>query len=686
MTNPLLESTLTDVLPMFDQIKAEHFLPAITAVIKNCENGLEALIAKNNAVSWDTLFYPLESLYDPINRCWAIISHLNGVTNTDAIRDAHKACLPLITAFNTRVSQHPKLYAATQQLRNSHAYNQLDSAQRKIINNWLRDFKLAGVDLPAAKQQRYAEIKSSLAALTTRFSNNVLDATQAYTLHVEDSRQLAGIPDITLHAASARAAQKKLSGYLFTLDMPSYLPLMQYCDSAELRQQMYRAFVTRASDLNPKETEFDNSEPMQEIIRLRTELALLLGFSNYAELSLATKMANNQQQVINFLRDLASKSRNSAKQQYAELAEFAQQQLGINDLQAWDVPYASEKMRLAKYAISQEDLRPYFPADTVITGMFDIVNRLYGIKIIADEAATSWHEDVRFYTLYDANNNIQAQFYLDLFTREGKRGGAWMADCKNRRITAGGDRQIPVAFLVCNFSAPIDEDVSLLTHNEVVTLFHEFGHGLHHMLTQVNYAEVSGINGVAWDAVELPSQFLENWCWEAQGLALISGHYKSGEKLPEALLQKMLAAKNFQSAMQMVRQLEFALFDFIIHSNASVDSESKISKTLSEVRAEVAAYPVPEFNRFEHSFSHIFAGGYAAGYYSYKWAEVLSADAFSLFEERGVFDRKTGLEFYREILAKGGSDDAQTLFENFRGREASITALLRHSGIAINSA
>jgi len=678
MNNPLLESAYNNTLPIFDRIDATHFMPAIESAIHDCESSLEQLLENNNRPSWQNLYAPYEASQDIVSRCWAIISHLNAVTNTEAIREAHNACLPVITAFNTRVSQHAKLYQATLLLRESSEFNALDGPQQKIIDNLLRDFKLAGVDLPATKQKRYAAIKEQLAKLTTRFSNNVLDATQAFTLHVNDESELSGLPDMSLQAAQNLAKQNQLSGYLFTLDIPSYLPFMQYCENATLREKMYRAYVTRASELN--QSEFDNSQLMREILGLRAELAKLLGFANYAELSLATKMAESSQQVIGFLNDLATKSRDAAKLQYRQLCEFAEQAVGILQLQAWDVAYASEKMRLAKYALSQQDLRPYFPVDTVIAGMFDIVHRLYGIKIVRAPAPSSWHDDVRFYEVYDANDILQAQFYLDAFAREGKRGGAWMADCKNRRIIKNNEQQIPVAFLVCNFSPPLEQSPSLLTHNEVVTLFHEFGHGLHHMLTEVNYAEVSGINGVAWDAVELPSQFMENWCWEPEGLALISGHYQTAEKLPEALLQKMLAAKNFQSAMQMVRQLEFALFDFKLHSEFG--SEQHIADILQQVRSEVAAYPVPAFNRFEHSFSHIFAGGYAAGYYSYKWAEVLSADAFSLFEERGIFDRETGRQFYREILAKGGSDDAEALFENFRGRPATIDALLRHNGIA----
>ncbi|MBT8149045.1 MAG: oligopeptidase A [Gammaproteobacteria bacterium] len=682
MTNALLALASPNDLPRFDAVCADEFLPAVTKVIEQCDACIEHTLAAQQGVpDWQSLMAPIETSLDRLEQVWSVISHLNGVCNTPEVREAHAACLPPLTEFNTRMGQHRGLFMATRQLRDSDTFAGLSAAQQKIIANSLRDFRLAGVDLEAAAQQRFAEIKQRLAELTTQFSNHVLDATRAFSRAVDDQAELAGLPDSALQAAREMAREKTVDGYLFTLDIPSYLPLMQYCDNRALREEMYTVYVTRASEIGPNAGEFDNSDVMQEILALRRELAQLLGYDNYAELSLATKMASSADQVLDFLHDLADKAVVVARAEYAELQAFARNELGLDQLQAWDVPYAAEKLRVARYAVSQEELKPYFAADRVIAGMFDVVQRLYGLCIRAAEPPGSWHPQVRFYEVYDAQQQLQARFYLDLFARPGKRGGAWMADCKSRRRLSDSELQLPVAFLVCNFTPPSSDKPALLTHNEVTTLFHEFGHGLHHMLTQIDYAAVAGINGVPWDAVELPSQFMENWCWQEQALELFARHYESDEQLPVALLNKMLAAKNFHSAMQMVRQIEFALFDFLIHRDYGSSDWRGIDETLENVRSEVAAYPAPAFNRFAHSFSHIFAGGYAAGYYSYKWAEVLSADAFSLFEERGIFDRETGARFYREVLAQGGSQEPAQLFENFRGRPASSDALLRHSGI-----
>lgn len=688
MTNPLLTARPLNALPLFDTVKPEHFLPAVEEIIRQSEASIEATVTAVNdsasgvSVGWDTLMAPIEQALDRLEQVWAVISHLNGVSNTDEIRQAHSDCLPLLTQFNTYMGQHKGLFKATRNLRNSVIFPQLDTAQQKVINNSLRDFKLAGVDLNSVEQRRYAEIKNRLAKLTTTFSNNVLDATRAYTKQVDDAHQLQGLPESAMQAAQERARANDLQGYLFTLDIPDYLPLMQYCDNRQLREEMYAAYVTRASDLGPNAGEYDNSQPMEEILALRHELATLLGYNNYAELSITTKMAGSTEQVLDFLNNLANKSVTFARREYTELEAFARTELGLTQLQAWDVPYASEKLRVARYNVSQEELKPYFPIDSVISGMFEVVKRLYGLEIRTQVPSGSWHSDVRFYEVFDSNEQLQAKFYLDLYARAGKRGGAWMADCKSRRLSLGGELQLPVAFLVCNFTPPATDKPALLTHNEVTTLFHEFGHGLHHMLTKIDYAAVSGINGVAWDAVELPSQFMENWCWQEPALALITRHFSTGETLPKALLDKMLAAKNFQSAMQMVRQIEFSLFDFLIHQNFGHPDWQGITNTLSEVRKRVAAYAIPDINRFQHGFAHIFAGGYAAGYYSYKWAEVLSADAFSLFEERGIFDCETGHKFYTDILSLGGSCEPAELFEHFRGRPATNDALLRHSGIA----
>lgn len=679
--NPLLLPITRESLPQFDKLQAEHFLPAIEQVLQQSESAIFELVEKTKDPDWETLFHPLETIFDRIEQVWSVISQINGVANNDEVRNAYAACLPLLTAFNTKMGQYKPLFELTKAFKSSNAFNQFSETQKKVIENSLRDFTLAGVDLHDAEQERYAEIKSRMAKLTTQYSNNVLDATQAFSKHIESEQVLKGLPELSLNAARELAKSKNLEGFVFTLDIPSYLPVMQYCENADLREQMYTAFSTRASELGPNAGEFDNSANMEEILGLRLELATLLGFANYAELSIEKKMATTTEDVLNFLHDLAEKSTDIAKKEYAELQNYAKEELAIEKLQAWDIAFASEKLRQERYAISQEELRVYFPIDKVIAGMFEVVRRLYGLRIEAEIASSVWDKEVRFFSVYDANNEIKAQFYLDPFARDGKRGGAWMAGCKSRRVIKAGELQIPVAFLVCNFTPPSENKPSLLTHNEVTTLFHEFGHGLHHMLTAIDESDVSGINGVAWDAVELPSQFMENWCWEEEALALFSSHYETGESLPKELLEKMLAAKNFQSAMQMVRQIEFALFDFLMHKDFGTNKWDGIAATLSSVRQQVAAYEVPGFNRFQNSFSHIFAGGYAAGYYSYKWAEVLSSDAYSLFEENGIFDSVTGRKFYDEVLSQGGSKEPAILFKRFRGRDANTDALLRHSGI-----
>jgi len=537
------------------------------------------------------------------------------------------------------------------------------------------------VDLPEDKKARYKEIQQKLSSLSSKFSDNVLDATQAWKKHIIDAQQLQGLPESALGQAKQTATADNLPGWMLTLEFPCYFAVMTYADNRELRQEIHEAYITRASDQGPNADQWDNSQNMEEILALRHEKAQLLGFANFAELSLATKMAPDPQAVLQFLKELAAKSKPIAQREYQELQAFAQDKLGLSELQPWDVLYTSEKLRQDKYAISQEELKAYFPEPKVVSGLFEIVKRLYGLDIREVKDVETWHKDVRFYEIKDNQGRLRGQFFLDLFARPHKRGGAWMAECQCRRKTSAGI-QTPVAYLTCNFSAPVGNDPALFTHYEVTTLFHEFGHGLHHMLTQVDYLEVSGINGVAWDAVELPSQFMENWCWEKDALDLIAGHYQTGDALPETLRQRLLAAKNFQSAMQMVRQLEFALFDFRLHLEYNPQHGGRIQQTLDEVRRDVAVVKPAALNRFQHSFSHIFAGGYAAGYYSYKWAEVLSADAFSKFEETGIFNQDTGRAFLTNILEKGGSKEPLELFKAFRGREPKIDALLRHSGIA----
>ena len=681
-TNPLLKQLDAGLLPDFAALTAEDFLPALQHTIDAVEQTL-AEVLQANTPSWAQVFQPLEQTLDRVDQVWAVISHINGVANTEAVREAYGQCQPLITEFSTRLGQHRGLFEACEKLVKSDAFTQLSTAQQKSLQNRLRDFRLAGIDLPEAEQQRYAAIRQRLAELNNQFSNNVLDATEAYSHVVADKTALSGLPQAAMDAAQRAAEAKSQSGYLLTLDIPSYLPMMQYCDNRALRETLYKAYVTRASEQGPNAGEFDNSPLIDEILSLRAELAALLGFENYAELSLATKMAEHSHDVTGFLDDLAARTVSIARQEFTELEAFANRELGLANLQAWDVAYAAEKLREQAFAISQEQLRPYFPADRVIEGLFEVVRRLFKVSIKAAEPPSSWHQDVRFYSVQDEQGNTLAQFYFDLFAREGKRGGAWMADCKARLRFDDGDLQLPVAFLTCNFTPPAPDLPSLLTHNEVTTLFHEFGHGLHHMLTEIETASVAGISGVAWDAVELPSQFMENWCWEKEALQFISGHYQRGGALPDDMLEKMLAARNFHSAMQMVRQLEFGLFDMRIHRDAGSQQWQGAAQTLAAVREQVAAYPAPDYNRFQHSFAHIFAGGYAAGYYSYKWAEVLSADAYSLFEEQGIFDSATGQRFRSTVLARGGSEEPAALFRQFRGRDADIAALLRHSGIAL---
>ncbi|WP_227095552.1 oligopeptidase A [Aeromonas veronii] len=679
MNNPLLTM---DSLPPFSQIKPEQVQPAVIQAIADCKQKISDVLAQRDPHTWDSLIAPLEEVNDRLSRIWSPVSHLNAVLNSEALREAHDACLPLLSEFQTYVGQHEGLYQAYLALSQSDDFPLLSGAQRKEIQNTLRDFRLSGIGLPAEAQQRYGEIQARLSELASRFSNNVLDATQGWHKLVADEAELAGLPDSVRAAARQMAELKGKEGWLFTLDIPSYLPVMMYADNRELRAEMYEAFTTRASDQGPNAGKWDNSAIMSELLTLRRELAQLLGFANYAELSLATKMADKTEQVVSFLTDLAAKSLPQGKAELEEIRAFAAEQHGQSELAAWDLAYYAEKLKQHKFSISDEQLRPYFPASKVVKGLFEVVKRVFGMKVRERLGIDTWHPDVRFYDIFDADDELRGSFYLDLYAREHKQGGAWMDVCLGRRYRQDGSLQKPVAYLTCNFNGPVDGKPALFTHNEVVTLFHEFGHGIHHMLTRIDVAGVAGINGVAWDAVELPSQFLENWCWESEALAFISGHYETGEPLPADLLEKMLTARNFQAAMQMLRQLEFALFDFRLHQEFDPANPAQLPALLDEVRSQVAVMTPPAFNRFQHSFSHIFAGGYAAGYYSYKWAEVLSADAFSRFEEEGIFNQATGQSFLKNILEKGGSKEPMELFRAFRGREPKVDALLRHSGIA----
>ncbi len=676
MTQPAIEQV--DGLPVFSQISPEQIKPAIEQAIAHCKKTIEEVVASADD-SYTNVVLRVEEADDRLSKMWSPVSHMNSVVSSDALREAHDSCLPLLSEYGTWVGQHEGLYNAYTRLRNSDEFGELDEQRQKYIDNTIRDFTLSGVALPVEQKQRYAQISARLSELSSTFSNNVMDATMGWTRHVTDESELAGMPESALAAAAQAAQQKDLEGWLFTLDIPSYLPVMLYADNRALREQMYRAFATRASDQGPNAGKWDNTDIIQEILALRTESAKMLGFNNYAESSLATKMANSTDQVTGFLEDLAKRSLPQAQADLDEVKHYARQQHQVETLEAWDVPYYSEKLKQEKYTISDEMLRPYFPEEKVLHGLFETVQRLYGLKIVEQPGVDTWHDDVRYFTITDNADALRGSFYLDLYARANKRGGAWMDECRVRREQENGEIQLPVAYLTCNFNGPVGDTPALFTHDEVVTLFHEFGHGLHHMLTKMSVAGVSGVNGVPWDAVELPSQFLENWCWEEEALNYISGHYETGEPLPKELLDRMLSARDFQSAMQMVRQLEFSLFDFNLHQQEG--DQVDVQAELDKVRQQVAVIVPPEFNRFQNSFGHIFAGGYAAGYYSYKWAEVLSADAFSKFEEDGIFNRDTGKAFLHNILEMGGSREPMDLFVAFRGREPNVEALLRHSGI-----
>ena len=678
MTNPLLTPT---VLPAFSKIEPQYIESAIKQLIQENRETVERVVNQPH-FTWENFTLPLTEAGDRLSKVWSPISHLNSVKNSPELREAYQACLPLLAEYSTWVGQHQGLYEAYLQLKNSPEFAGYTQAQKKAIENSLRDFKLSGISLPAEKQKRYGEIAARLSELNSQFSNNVLDATMGWEKIVEDVSQLKGLPESALEAAKQSAESKGVSGYRFTLEYPSYIPVMTYCENRELREEMYRAFATRASDQGPNAGKWDNSAIMQEILSLRVELAKLLDFNTYTELSLATKMAENPQQVLAFLENLATRSKAQGERELQALKDFCKTHYNLTALELWDLSFYSEKQKQHLYAINDEELRPYFPEDRVLSGLFELIKRIFNIRAVERHGVETWHKDVRFFDLLDEKDEVRGSFYLDLYAREHKRGGAWMDDCIGRRKKIDGSLQKPVAYLTCNFNRPLGDQPALFTHDEVTTLFHEFGHGLHHMLTQIDVADVAGINGVPWDAVELPSQFMENWCWEEEALQFISGHYKTGEPLPKEKLSQLLKAKNFQAAMFVLRQLEFALFDFRLHHTFDPSKQNQVLAMLHEVKSQVAVIPGAEWGRMPHSFSHIFAGGYAAGYYSYLWAEVLSADAYSRFEEEGIFNAQTGQSFLDEILTKGGSEEPMTLFKNFRGREPQLDALLRHKGIA----
>lgn len=678
--NPLLQDF---DLPPYSQIKPEHVEPAVDQILADSRAAIAKLLEQQQAnPSWDGLVLALDELGARLGRAWSPVSHLNAVCNSPELRAAYEACLPKLSEYWTEMGQNKPLFDAYDALAKSPAAKGFDVAQKTILEHALRDFRLSGIDLPVEQQKRYGEIQMRLSELTSKFSNQLLDATQAWTKHITDEARLNGLTDSAKAQMKQAAEAKSLDGWLITLEFPSYYAVMTYADDRALREEVYAAYCTRASDQGPNAGQNDNGPLMSEILDLRQELARLLGFANYSELSLASKMAENTDQVLSFLRDLAVRSKPFAEQDLAELKAFAAEQ-GLDDLQSWDVGYYSERLRQQRYSISQEEVRAWFPVDKVLTGLFAIVQKLYGIEIRELKDFDTWHPDVRLFEIQENSQHV-GRFFFDLYARANKRGGAWMDGARDKRRDANGKLIAPVANLVCNFTPPVGGKPALLTHDEVTTLFHEFGHGLHHLLTRVEHAGASGINGVAWDAVELPSQFMENWCWEPEGLALISGHYETGEALPQAMLDKMLAAKNFQSGLMMVRQLEFSLFDFELHATHG-DGRS-VLEVIEAIRSEVSVLRPPAYNRFANGFAHIFAGGYAAGYYSYKWAEVLSADAFSKFEEDGVLNPETGRAFREAVLARGGSQAPMVLFVDFRGREPSIDALLRHLGLSQEAA
>jgi len=677
--NPLLDFS---GLPRFSEIRPQHVRPALDQLLTELRHDRENLFSEMSDFTWDSFVQPMEDMDEKLHRMWSPVSHLNAVMNSETLRAAYNECLPLLSEYGTELAQDERVYSAYRQVAEREDFASLSAAQQKIVNNALRDFRLAGAELSDDDKKIFKQYQTRLAELTSKFSENVLDATNAWEMVLGDEQQLSGLPEFAINMARQSAERAGHDGWRFTLDGPSYIPFMSYADDANLRKQMYEAYLCRASDQGPDAGKWDNSPIIVEILQLKKRQAELLGYKNYAEVSVVSKMADSVDQVMEFLEELATSSVGPARREFAALKEFAKSEFGVDEINSWDVPYYSERQRIALHNISQEELRPYFPEQKVLDGLFEILNRLYGLSVREREDIATWHQDVRVFDIVAPDQSVRGQFYLDLYARPHKRGGAWMDDCVSRKRKPDGKVQVPVAYLVCNFAAPVDGRPALFTHNEVITLFHEFGHGLHHMLTQVDYVGVSGINGVPWDAVELPSQFMENWCWEREALDLISSHYETGETIPDSLYQRMHAAKNFQSAMQMVRQIEFAMFDMRLHSDFDPFGEKTVQQLLDEVRDKVAVMMPPPFVRFQNGFTHIFGGGYAAGYYSYKWSEVLSADAFSKFEENGVFDRDTGLQFLKDVLEQGGSEEPSVLFRNFRGREPTIDALLRHSGLA----
>lgn len=677
----MTKSFSQSMLPAFSEIDPNQIKPEIEKMLKKNRERLKATLEKSGPYTWENLMQTLEEMNDELSKKWSPIGHLHSVKENEALRKAYNETLPLLTEYHTELSQNEKLFEAISSIRESNSFHELSRAQQKIIENDLRDFKLAGIHLSPEKKARMAELQKQLSQLTTAFSENLLDSTQGYLMQITDKSRLKGLPQQALQLAIDNAKRRNLEGYVFTLDYPSYSTAIKFLEDRELRRELYYAYATRASDQGPNANKWDNTPIMEKIMQARQEMAQLVGYPDFADYSLASKMAKNPDDVLRFLNDLLTRSKPIAEEEYKEIIEIAKKIDGLSDVQVWDTGYYSEKLCEATFQFSQEDLRPYFPIQKVLKGMFELVNKIYGLKIVKQDGIDVWDNQVEFFAIYDEKDELRGGFYIDLYARPHKRDGAWMDECRVRHHY-GKDLQYPVAYLTCNFMPPVEGKPALLTHDDVLTLFHEFGHCLHHMLTKVNYPSVAGINGVPWDAVEFPSQFMENFCWEKESLDLIAAHYQTHEPLPEALYQKMLDAKHFQTGLQMARQLEFSLFDFELHLKYVLGQpDGQIQTILNQIRNKVGIIPVPPFNRFQNSFSHIFAGGYAAGYYSYKWAEVLSADAYSMFEENGIFDRATGRAFMENILEVGGERDPKVSFIAFRGREPKIDALLRHSGI-----
>lgn len=664
---------LQPTLPQFSIENVETFPKRLESLLKTNLEKIETILLEAPPYTWETLIEPLNDLDDALAQFWAPFSHMHAVINSPPLRESYKACLPLLSAYEANISQNTTLYFAVKSL----IPKNLNATQQKIIEDMVRDFELSGVALSEKDKKRFETIEARLSELSNQYENNVLDATDAYSLHIVDSKRLDGLPEHTIHAAKALAEQKKVSGWMLNLEFPCYLAIITHAKDRQLRQSIYEAYSTRASELGPNASQFDNSKIMDEILALRHEEAQLLGFESYAHLSLATKMAKNPEQVLGFLEDLRTRCFHQASEEFQNLQKFAAIECGITSLEPWDVSFVSEKMRQLHFNISQETLRPYFPLNKVMEGLQAIIKRLFGITMQPMDAET-WHESVQCYQLLDETQTLRGYIYVDLFARPKKRGGAWMDSLQNRRKLKDST-QLPIATLTCNFAKT--QDNALLSHDEVVTLFHETGHCIHHVLTQVDYLGASGMHGVEWDAVELPSQFLENWCWEYEALKELTAHVETKKPLEPELFDKLTNTKNFLSAMAMLRQLEFSLFDFRMHLEYQGQQPAYIQNILNDVRKNCTVVPIAPYNRTQNSFSHIFAGGYAAGYYSYKWAEVLSSDAFARFEEEGIFNEKTGRDFLHCILEVGGSVKAAAAYQAFRGREAHTDALLRHNGI-----